>query len=85
MNKATNVFGTPSELNETWLSTHKEHSLCWVNHTIFEKKKGGRKFRECICYTCKKSAREFLNKVADIRIPSEKSKKRKKRMTKIPF
>ncbi len=85
MNQSAAVFGNPSELNDAWLSNHQDHSLCWLTHTVFQKKKGGQKFKECICYTCRKTARELLNKVSTIRLPAEKKPKRKKRMTKIPF
>lgn len=68
--KPANLFGSPVELNDAWITDHKDHSLCWMNHTVFDKKeKIGRIFKECICYSCTKIARQLLGEIEEIKAP----------------
>jgi hypothetical protein len=78
--KIENVFSCRTvDLNDNWITTHKDHSLCWLNHTVFRNKESvGAKFRECICYTCRKVARQLLEEV----IAEPVSFKREKRIRK---
>lgn len=72
-------FKTPVKFNEKWINCHKDHSLCLMNHTIFDKKKKvGIKYKEYLCYTCRDVAREFIEKVAEKSAPLEKKIKKKK-------
>lgn len=85
--KPANLFGSPVELNDAWIATHKDHSLCWMNHTVFDKKeKIGRIFRECICYSCTKIARQLLGEIGEIQAPvvtaDKKVKSKPKRKSK---
>jgi len=87
--KTASLFGTPVALDDNWIADHKEHSLCWMNHTVFDKKeKSGRKFKECICYTCRKVARQLLGEVDETLAPVVEKKKRsskKKRVDVVAF
>jgi hypothetical protein len=77
---ATSSLGLPNDLDESWLNEHKDHSLCWMSHTVFEKKKkSGMKFRECICYTCNKSARQLIEEVDVIKAQVIEKKKRSRK------
>lgn len=77
--KTGSLFGKPTELDDAWIENHKGHSLCWMNHTIFAKaEKNGTKFRECICYTCRKVARQLLGQVNEMQAPATAEKKTKK-------
>jgi hypothetical protein len=60
------------ELNDIWIQDHKDHSICWLKHTI-----AGTKFKECICYTCSQTARELLDK--PVVIEKKKRIRKKKR------
>lgn len=55
-------FSEPEKLTENWLIEHKDHSLLWHVHTVFNGKRGV-KYRECKCYTCRKVARLKLEDV----------------------
>lgn len=71
------LAGMPAALNDDWISEHQEHSLCWMNHTVFDKKeKIGKKFKKCICYTCSKVAQQLLGEVDETLAPLVKKKKR---------
>lgn len=77
--KPANVFGMPVELDDNWIVEHKDHSLCWMNHTVFDKKKKtGARFRECICYTCRKVARQLLTEVGIVPAPASAAPKKLK-------
>lgn len=77
--KTGSLFGKPTELDDAWIEDHKGHSLCWMNHTVFDKaEKTGTKFRECICYTCGKIARQLLGYVNEMQAPTAAEKKAKK-------
>jgi 5-methylthioribose kinase len=68
--KPANLFSNTVELNNSWIEAHKDHSLCWMNHTVFEnKEKIGHIFRECICYSCTKIARKLLGEIGEIQAP----------------
>jgi hypothetical protein len=89
--KIDSLFGKPEDLDNNWIINHKDHSLCWMNHTVFDKKeKTGRKFRECICYTCRKVAQQLLGEVGETLAPVAEKKKRptkskKKRIDVVAF
>ena len=77
--KPENLFSSPVELNDEWMAAHKDHSLCWMNHTVFDKKeKIGRIFRECICYSCTNIARQLLGEIGEIQTPVVKKCKSKR-------
>jgi hypothetical protein len=76
---ASSLFGSPVELTDNWINEHREHSLCWMNHTVFQKKKSaGQRFKECICYTCRKVARQLIGEVGEISAIGVDKPKRKK-------
>jgi len=76
--KKENLFGSPVELDESWIAAHTGHSLCWMNHTVFDKKKNiGHIFKECICYSCTKIARQLLGEIGQAQVPVTAEKKTK--------
>jgi hypothetical protein len=84
--KIASLFGTPESLDDKWIANHKDHSLCWMNHTVFDKQeKTGRKFKECICYTCRKAARQLLGEVNEKLAPVAEKNSKKKRIDVVAF
>lgn len=84
--KIVSLFGTPEPLDDNWIANHNDHSLCWMNHTVFDKKeKIGRRFKECICYTCRKSARQLLGEVDETLAPVAEKNSKKKRIDVVAF
>jgi hypothetical protein len=76
-------FDSPVELNDAWIADHKDHSLCWMNHTVFDKKeKIGSIFKECICYSCLKVARQLLGEIGEIQAPAAEKKAKAKHKSK---
>jgi 5-methylthioribose kinase len=76
--KSANLFGSPVELDDAWIADHKDHSLCWMNHTVFDKKKNiSHIFKECICYSCTKIARKLIGDIGQIKAPVTSDKKAK--------
>ncbi len=74
-------FSAPEDLTDDWIIEHSKHGLMWSVHTVFKGNRGI-KYRECMCYKCRKIARLELESVHAERQPVPPKESRKHRVPK---
>jgi hypothetical protein len=74
-------FSEPTPLTEIWIEEHKNHSLSWLEHTVWsDDKRIGTRFKEGRCFICGAVAREPLGEVHREAVPAYKEKRIRKRV-----